>query len=106
VASRQSNRIALFDAHQRKVGEGANSNTYFEQTSFYLIPIMHIKAGAYLKVDFQGARSDFGVSKFNRDAVAGAPSFVRLDEYDSPSDPDLDATAQLLAREYPDFFKK
>lgn len=77
------------------------------RVSFYLIPIQITKMEAELEVDFSGERKAFGVQKFSKGAGyfdKDAPAFVRLDEYDDPSEPDAKALAALLAREYPDYF--
>ena len=82
--------------------------THTEQVSFYLIPIQITKMDAELVVDFSGERKSFGVQKFTKSAgyySTDAPPFVRLDEYDNPSEPDAPALAALLAREYPEYFE-
>ena len=77
------------------------------QVSFYLIPIYLTKMKAALEVDFAGDRKAFGVMSFAEGAgyySKDTPAFVRLDEYDDPSEPDSQRLAGLLKREYPDYF--
>ncbi len=78
-----------------------------EQVSFYLVSIQLTKKTSRLAADFQGARSDFGIGSFGPEFYpSDAPAFVRLDEYDNPSEPDPDVLAALLAREYPAYFAR
>jgi hypothetical protein len=87
--------------------ERSQSGNRAEQTSFYLIPIYLTKIDATLEVDFAGERKGFGVATFAANGAfyaTDAPAFVRLDEYDNPSEPDFDAVGELLSREYPMFF--
>ena len=73
------------------------------QIAFYLLPIHLMKSDASLAADFTGARRGFGVSTFSARSIPDAmPAFARLDEYDQPSDADIDAVKRVLAREYPD----
>jgi hypothetical protein len=96
-------RLAVFDKHQTG---GNGSNEYTEQISFYLLPIYLMKRDAKLMVDFNGPRSGFEVTTYSahEGLDPSLPAFLRLDEYDSPSDPDLNAVSALLQREYPDYF--
>lgn len=99
-------RIAVFEKHQT---ETANSkNTYTTQVSFYFVPIYLTKKDARLLVDFSGDRKAFGVTSFSakQGLDRGVPAFVRLDEYDSPSDPNFDTVTALLEREYPNYFRR
>lgn len=75
---------------------------YWRQVSFYLVPLNLLKGkgGADLSVDFNGPRRGFEAGSIG----SQGPAFVRLDEYDTPSEPDMKALATLLAREYPDDF--
>jgi hypothetical protein len=94
-------RIALLEKHVDSASSRAT------QVSFYLLPIQLMKTDAVLLADFTGERSGFSISRFS--ATNGldpsAPAFARLDEYDTPSDPDPAVIAQVLAREYPDYFR-
>jgi hypothetical protein len=74
------------------------------QISFYLIPIHHMKFTARLVADFSGARTGFGITNFPQN-LNDAPAFVRLDETDFPEEPNSNAAAKLIAREWPSFFK-
>ena len=60
-----------------------------------------VLAQARIVVDFNGSRAGFGVGPAD---VSGAPAFVRLDEYDTPAEPDANAVVALLSREYPQDF--
>ena len=94
-------RLALLDPHHHR----RDTDDYVEQVSFYLVPLSSLKAASELSVDFTGQRTAFGVVHFTKQSgVEGAPAFVRLDEYDSPSDPDMKAVGAVLIREYPDDF--
>ena len=95
-------RLAVFDKRQ---SSDSGSNQFTEQVSFYLVPIYLMKKDAQLMVDFTGPRSGFEVTTYSARKELDAPAFIRLDEYDSPYDPDLDAVAALLEREYPDYFR-
>ena len=99
-------RVAIFGKHESSTGAAAGNNTYTEQVSFYLVPISALKLGASLKVDFGGQRTAFEVmdSASAKRSVKEAPTFVRVDDYDEPSDPDMGAVRALLAREYPNYF--
>jgi hypothetical protein len=97
-------KIATFDKYDTNTSVQEHSNIYTNQVSFYLIPIYLLKTDAKLSVDFAGKRESFGVQTFPEEGEM--PSFVRLDEYDNPSDPDMRVVASLLAREYPKFFSK
>ena len=100
-------RIALLDKFEDDVSDGPKNSVYTRQVSFYLLPISMMKLEAHLAVDFQGARTKFGVTSFP-DANGfdnGAPAFVRLDEYDTPSEPNMDALFAMIKREYPDYFQ-
>lgn len=94
-------RVAVLDKH-------LNTARKAEQVSFYLIPIKAMKDDTELKVDFTGERKAFGVTGWSATGGlgAGVPAFVRLDEYDDPSDPDPVTIAQILTREYPSYFPK
>lgn len=99
-------RIAIFDKHERPSSSAANK-VYTEQVSFYLMPIYLMKKDAELAVDFAGPRRGFGVTTYSekKGLDPNVPAFIRLDDYDAPSDPDTAAVRKLLQREYPDFFK-
>lgn len=97
-------RIALFDKSHKSHGPEGRENDYVGQVSFYLIPIAFLKSGNRLMVDFNGGRTEFSVSSFGEDFLTNAPAFVRLDQYDTPGEPDGVALAALLNREYPDHF--
>jgi len=92
-------RVALLD----KETDAASGRTI--QVSFYLLPIQLMKSDARLLVDFSGQRTGFGVTEFSarRGLGTGAPAFARLDEYDTPTDPDPAVVARVLAREYPQY---
>jgi hypothetical protein len=85
----------------------AEERGHFKQISFYLIPIYLTKRDATLEADFTGERKNFGIATFNANGAyydSNAPAFVRLDEYDDPSEPSEAALSALLEREYPDYF--
>lgn len=64
-----------------------------------------MKMNARLAVDFTGERKSFGVMSFStKTPLDNAPSFVRLDEYDSPAEPNMDMVREVLTREYPNQF--
>ena len=65
-----------------------------------------MKRDAKLLVDFRGGRTEFGVATFYSDGriLSNVPTFLRLDEYDSPFDPLDKAISTILRREYPKFF--
>ena len=77
------------------------------QISFYLLPIQLMRSDAKVEVDFTGERTGFGILTFTEQEGLdkGAPAFARLDEYNDPADPDPTAVAEILAREYPSYFK-
>lgn len=90
-----------------RMDKTTGADGYAEQVSFYLIPIQFTKIDAHLEVDFAGERKGFGVLQFTAGGGTyskDTPPFVRLDEYDDPSEPDARALAALLTREYPEFF--
>ena len=90
-------RFALLDEHAIS-DAGGDAKT--EQVSFYLVPLALLKEASSLAVDFTGDRKSFGVLYFERGkALDNAPAFVRLDEYNSASDPDMGAVRALMARE-------
>ncbi len=97
-------RIAGFDKFEDAEPATSKGARYWHQVTFYLVPLNLIKQSARLAIDFRGARSGFGVHTFTPDS--DRPAFVRLDDYDTPSEPDKDALATLLAREYPLDFPK
>ena len=76
------------------------------QFSFYLLPIQFMKSDVRLLADFTGGRQGFGFRSFSKNEGLDqeAPSFARLDEYDTPFDPDMSAVTAVLVREYPDHF--
>lgn len=75
------------------------------QVSFYIVPVQVVKKKFRLAADFSGSRKDFGFMSYDEgEAVEGAPAFIRLDEYDNPSEPDMKAVHHLLLREYPGDF--
>lgn len=97
-------RISLIEK-QEVPPSGQVDTAYVRQTSYYLVPIYLLKTDARVLVDFRGARTAFGVTSYSsKEAPENAPSFVRLDEYDTPSDPDMAVVAKVLAREYPEDF--
>lgn len=97
-------RVAVFEKHE-VAPTGKSDTTYFQQVSFYLLPIYVAKKDAVLYVDFTGPRTGFSVAHFSaKEMPKNVPSFVRLDEYDTPSDANMEAVARLLVREYPDHF--
>jgi hypothetical protein len=71
-----------------------------------LLPIYLIRRDAELLVDLNGKRSGFEVITFSarKGLGPGVPAFIRLDEYDTPTDPDMSAVKELLRREYPEYF--
>ena len=91
--------LAQFDKREDAPSRNSGGETYWRQVSFYLAPLNLIKAGAQVMVDFSGQRADFGVTTYK--LGQNAPAFVRLDDYDTPSEPDADAIVALLGREYP-----
>jgi hypothetical protein len=90
-------------ARSRMREELKGGETYAEQTSFYLLPISLLKKTGEIAVDFKGPRTSFGVSSYSPKSslLKGAPSFVRLDEYDAPSEADMAVVETVLRREYP-----
>ncbi len=88
----------------REHREPNSGNEYAEQVYFYLVPISLIKREARLVIDFSGQRSGFGLGTFGPETLSGAPAFIKLDEYDTGSDANMEAVAGLLAREYPAYF--
>jgi len=75
----------------------------WHQVGFYLVPLNLLKNSPELLVDFTGRRAGFGIGSIQYGA--GAPSFVRLDEYNTPSEPSAEAINEILRREYPADFK-
>ena len=60
---------------------------------------------AQLVVDFAGGRTGFGVASFPMwDSFDRVPSFIKLDEYDTPGFADKVTLEAVLVREYPDYF--
>lgn len=95
----------LADRPMHKTVEGADPmkpGDRWEQASFYLVPINLIKAGGDLLVDFRGARTGFKAGALRMEPTV--PAFLRLDEYDTPGEPDITALAAMIRREYPDDF--
>ena len=76
------------------------------QISFYLMPIQLMKQDARVLADFDGQRRGFGFFSFSaaEGIDPGAPAFVRLDEYDDPSEPDMAVVKTVVLREYADQF--
>lgn len=95
-------RIYIGDKFEDKVPATAKGTRYWHQISFYLVPLNIIKGKAELVIDFKGPRSGFGLGPLAIDG--NAPAFVRLDEYDTPSEPEASAVNELLLREYPSDF--
>ncbi len=95
-------RVATLEKTEDRNPATAKGTRYWRQVSFYLVPLNLVKENARLVVDFTGPRRGFGITTFT--SGSDWPAFVRLDEYDTPSDPDGDAVTSLLAREYPDDF--
>ena len=94
--------IYLGEKFEDKVPATAKGTRYWHQISFYLIPLNLIKGKAELVIDFKGPRSGFGLGPLVIDG--NAPAFVRLDECDTPSEPETSALSELLFREYPSYF--
>ncbi len=95
-------RIILLDKWEGR-DPSEEKSTSWHQVSFYLVPLNLLKDAPALLVDFTGQRTGFGIGKIQ--FGPGAPSFVRLDEYDTPSEPSSDAINEILRREYPDDFR-
>ena len=57
-----------------------------------------------LPEDFQGRREGFAVLTFPV-ALTDAPTFNRADDYDYPSEHDLEAAATTMVREFPSSFR-
>lgn len=76
------------------------------QTSFYLVPIQMMKSDAKLLADFKGERKGFGITTFSeREGLdPAAPAFARLDAYNVPFDPDMNAVKRVILREFPSYF--
>lgn len=87
---------------RRESGDGRG-----EQVSFYLLPVQIMKSDAKVLVDFTGGRKGFSITAFTAKSGIdrGAPSFVRLDEYDEPGDADPLVVEEVLRREYPEYIK-
>lgn len=95
-------RLVQFPARQDDARTDQAEARYARQVSFYLLPLNLTKLKGQLTVDFKGQRTGFGVTSF---PVSGTvPAFVRLDAYDTPSEPDGGAILEVLRREYPDDF--
>ncbi|MBX3560273.1 MAG: hypothetical protein KF780_00515 [Sphingomonas sp.] len=94
-------RILLLD----KQVDAPNSRAV--QVSFYLIPIQLMKVDSQILADFSGDRRGFSFLRFTEveGLGPGAPAFARLDAYDTPTDPDPSAIAEVLAREFPGQFR-
>lgn len=77
------------------------------QTSFYLMPIQLMKSDARIMADFRGGRIGFGITSFSKSEGldAGAPAFARLDAYDTPFDPDMEAVKRVVLREFSSYFE-
>jgi hypothetical protein len=77
---------------------------YTSQISYYLLPIHLMKSTAAIRADFSGDRKDFGFASYSAKDKPdpSMPTFARLDEYDNPSDPDMDVVKDVLIREYAD----
>ena len=91
-------RLALLDKL-----EPAPGSTYTTQISFYLLPVYLMKLDTHILADFSGERRGFGFSTFSKKEISSdIPAFIRLDEYDQPSEPDMNAVGAMIAREYPD----
>lgn len=95
-------RIVTFEKYEDQAPATSKGTQYWHQVTFYRIPLNLIKQSARLAIDFRGARRGFGVTTF--EPSTDRPAFVRLDEYDTPSEPNEAALAALLAREYPNDF--
>jgi S1-C subfamily serine protease len=96
-------RLVQFKKFQDQGPATANGTRYWRQVSFYLAPLNLLTRGARLVVDFSGQRSGFSVRKYEEGGVW--PAFVRLDEYNTSSEPDASALEKLLQREYPGEFQ-
>ena len=95
-------RIVAFDKFEDEKPATSKGTRYWHQVAFYRVPLNLIKQSSRLVIDFRGARRGFGVTTFT--PSTDRPAFVRLDEYNTPSEPDGAALAALLAREYPNDF--
>lgn len=95
-------RIVAFGKYQDEAPATSKGTRYWHQVTFYRVPLNLIKQSARLAIDFRGARRGFGVTVF--EPSSERPAFVRLDEYDTASEPDQAALAALLEREYPNDF--
>lgn len=97
-------RIVAFEKYEDEAPSTSKGTRYWHQLTFYRVPLNLIKQSARLAIDFRGARRGFGVTTF--EPSPDRPAFVRLDEYNTASEPDEAALANLLAREYPGDFSK
>lgn len=95
-------RIVAFEKFEDAEPVTSKGTRYWHQVTFYRLPLNLIKQSARWAIDFRGARRGFGVTTFT--PSSDRPAFVRLDEYNTPSEPDEAALAALLAREYPNDF--
>ncbi len=95
-------RVFTFSKLKDETDATSKGTRYWRQVSFYLVPLNLIGEGARLVVDFTGARRGFGITTFSD--KSDRPAFIRLDEYNTPGEPNKDALSVLLAREYPDDF--
>ena len=97
----QLQKIAELPKKQNVDGSSAS------QTSFYLIPIQMMKSDARILADFKGGRTNFGIMSFSKSEGldTGAPAFARLDAYDTPFDPNMEAAQRVILREFPSYFE-
>lgn len=93
-------RIIALPAREVTERRGQQDETYTHQVAFYLVPIYLLKLDAQLMVDFEGRRDGFSISRFPID-MPGAPTFIRADDYAYPSEPNMEAAATLIIREFP-----
>lgn len=97
-------RVAVLPSREVTTRRGDQEETYSRQIAFYLIPIYLLKQDARLMVDFAGRRDGFGISRFPL-SLAGAPTFIRADDYPFPSEPDLQSAGAVIVREFPAAFE-
>ena len=97
----QLQKIIVLEKHQDDPSSKAS------QVSFYLIPISLMKGDTQLLADFNGERKAFGFMTFSSKAGLGpgTPAFARLDEYDTPFEPDMSVIQDVLVREYSAYFR-
>ncbi len=95
-------RIAIFPPRTDKVRTGDSETDFVTQDAFYLVPLALLKHEGSLLVDFTGERKAFNVTVF----PIRMRDFLAKDADDRPSAPDKKALAEVLLREYPDWFNR